>query len=290
MNKKLHKIYIFFFFTITVLVLAFLIYNGYDYYTTPLDKRFFLPNHNTLKPSGFLGHGFGIIGTFLMSAGVAIYMIRKRVKIFSNFGALKYWLELHIFLCTIGPILVLFHTAFKFGGIVSISFWSMVMVFLSGVVGRFIYIRIPRTIEGEELNIEQINRINENLSFKLMTDYKIDKNIIDSIELFNINMNNSKTFKEFIINFIPDYLSNKKKIKQINKKLKTSDLPKKKRKEINKLIKEKLSIQNKINYLKTMQNLFRYWHVAHLPFAIIMLIIMIVHVTITVTFGYKWIF
>jgi len=39
-----------------------------------------------------------------------------------------------------------------------------------------------------------------------------------------------------------------------------------------------------------MQQLFKYWHVAHLPFAIIMLIILIIHVGVTLTFGYKWIF
>jgi hypothetical protein len=39
-----------------------------------------------------------------------------------------------------------------------------------------------------------------------------------------------------------------------------------------------------------MQNLFRYWHVAHLPFAFVMLIIMIIHVGVTLTFGYHWIF
>ena len=59
-------------------------------------------------------------------------------------------------MCTLGPILVLFHTAFKFGGIVSISFWSMVAVFLSGIIGRFIYIQIPRTIEGRELSLSEI--------------------------------------------------------------------------------------------------------------------------------------
>ncbi|MBK7174902.1 MAG: hypothetical protein IPH84_17120 [Bacteroidales bacterium] len=27
-----------------------------------------------------------------------------------------------------------------------------------------------------------------------------------------------------------------------------------------------------------MQNLFKYWHVAHLPFALVMLVIMVIHV------------
>ena len=69
---------------------------------------------------------------------------------------LKYLLEFHIFLCTLGPIMVLFHTTFKFGGIVSVGFWSMVLVVLSGVIGRFIYTQIPRTIEGRELSLSEV--------------------------------------------------------------------------------------------------------------------------------------
>ena len=83
-------------------------------------------------------------------------MARKRYRILSRIGLLKHWLEFHIFLCTLGPILVLFHTAFKFGGLVAISFWSMVAVFLSGIIGRFIYLQIPRTIEGRELSLNEV--------------------------------------------------------------------------------------------------------------------------------------
>jgi hypothetical protein len=39
-----------------------------------------------------------------------------------------------------------------------------------------------------------------------------------------------------------------------------------------------------------MQNLFKYWHVAHLPFALMLLIIMVIHIAVVLTFGYKWIF
>ncbi|MEZ4951385.1 MAG: hypothetical protein R2784_18655 [Saprospiraceae bacterium] len=59
---------------------------------------------------------------------------------------------------------------------------------------------------------------------------------------------------------------------------------------MNKLFKNEISLNNKINRLQTMQNLFKYWHVAHLPFAVIMLIIMVIHVGVTLAFGYRWIF
>jgi len=39
-----------------------------------------------------------------------------------------------------------------------------------------------------------------------------------------------------------------------------------------------------------MKQLFKYWHVAHMPFALIMLVIVIIHIAVTLSFGYKWIF
>ena len=238
-----------------------------------------------------MGHGLGIIGSVLMIFGVLIYMIRKRVRTFVHLGILKHWLELHIFLCTVGPILILFHTAFKFGGIVSVSFWSMVAVFLSGVIGRFIYVRIPRTIEGNEMNIQQINVMNDNLTIKLATDYNLLNTTLEKITNFSkIEQQGKASFGNLLLSIIPNYFENKKKIKLIINELKQNNISKYQRKEIIKTTKEKISISNKIHYLRMMQSLFKYWHVAHLPFALIMLIIMFIHIIVTVAFGYRWIF
>lgn len=179
MNKRLHQIYVGSFFFVGTVVLVLLAINGYEYYSTPLEERFFNPNHAVLKPSGNLGHGFGIIGALMMIIGVSVYMIRKRVKLFFNLGYLKYWLEFHIFLCTVGPVLVLYHTAFKFGGIVSISFWSMVLVVLSGVVGKFLYGQIPRTINGQEMGITAMNELRENLSNKVSRAIDFNKETLN---------------------------------------------------------------------------------------------------------------
>lgn len=166
MNKTLHIIYVASFFIVGTIVLLLLAFNGYQYYSLPIEERFFSSSHTALKPSGDKD-GFGIIGTLMMIVGVSIYMIRKRSRKYFTFGYLKHWLELHIFLCTVGPILVLYHTAFKFGGIVSVSFWSMVLVVLSGVVGRFIYIQIPRTIQGKEIDIKDLISMREELVSKM---------------------------------------------------------------------------------------------------------------------------
>lgn len=211
-----HRIYIFSMTLIVLLVIAYLIVTGINYYRISIEERFFHPDYQRLKPSGIFGHGLGILGSLSMIIGVVTYMLRKRSRRFHKTGILKHWLEFHIFLCTLGPVLVLFHTSFKFGGLVAVSFWSMVAVFVSGIIGRFIYILIPRTIEGRELSLNEVRKMNSGLNEE--------------------------------------------------------------------------EIEGKIQRLEKLQNLFKYWHVAHLPFAIIMLIIMLIHVVVTITFGYRWIF
>ncbi|MCB9293921.1 MAG: hypothetical protein H6559_12490 [Lewinellaceae bacterium] len=152
MSTLVHRIYIGTLTAIVVLTALFLVYNGASYYSTVPSRSGFITLLTTISnPAGLFGHGLGIMGTLLILIGVTSYIARKRYGFLSRFGRLKYWLEFHIFLCSLGPVMILFHTAFKFGGIVSIAFWSMVAVVASGVIGRFIYIQIPRTIEGRYL-------------------------------------------------------------------------------------------------------------------------------------------
>ena len=200
MTSVQHRIYIgIFIWSIFILIgistFLILAISGTSYYLLPIEERFFHPLHNTLKPSGFIGHGIGIIGSIMMILGVALYMVRKRVKKFSRIGILKHWLEFHIFLCSVGPLLILYHTAFKFGGLVAVSFWSMLAVVISGVVGRFIYIQIPRNIQGNELDFNQLMKMNDDLYYRLRNDYKVDDYIQKPVMIRNLNSPDLKNSK-----------------------------------------------------------------------------------------------
>lgn len=286
MNKTIHSIYIFTMVAITVIVTVYLIYTGYGYYMTPLEERFYHPDYKWFKPSGVFGHGLGIVGTLMILFGVVIYIARKRYNFMSKYLRLKYLLEFHIFLCILGPILILFHTAFKFGGLVSIAFWSMVAVVLSGVIGRFIYIQIPRTIEGRELSLDEVINIKTDMINKLQNDFKLDQSIMQMIISSTEDWDESGSGQSLFAKYFKD----KKTISKLNKTLKKKDYPKDERLSIIDMVKNEIALSRKIAQLGTMQRLFKYWHVAHLPFALIMLIILIVHVGVTLAFGYKWIF
>ncbi len=294
MNKTLHSIYVALFFIISIVVTILLAVDGYQYYRLPVELRVFSPQHAYLKSSGLIGHGLGIIGTLMMILGVAIYMIRKRVRSLVNFGYLKYWLELHIFLCTLGPILVLYHTSFKFGGIVAVSFWSMVAVVISGVVGRFIYVQIPKTIQGQELSVNDLNEMSGDLAYMLSKKYStfnVDDKIIAQIETLSAGNNYSeKSAGINILIVIKEYIKMKIKLGKLKRRLSASGVKGKHLKEIANIIKSKIVLNRRIGMLRSMQRLFKYWHVVHLPFAITMFVIMLIHVAVTITFGYRWIF
>jgi hypothetical protein len=291
MTKNFHKVYIGSFFLVGIATVILLTINGFDYYTTPLEERFFNPNNELLKPSGVIGHGVGILGSLMMIFGVALYMVRKRVRGFFNMGYLKHWLEFHIFLCTVGPILVLFHTAFKFGGIVAISFWSMVAVVLSGVIGRFIYVQIPRTIQGNELDIKQISEMSSDISLQLFNELPKGERIAFKVEqLTSANYNKNINFGKSVPYVIKDFFNVRSTLSELKKEMHKINIPKLKIKEVLKLARSKMILARKIRMLKTMQRLFRYWHIVHLPFAITMFVIMLIHVAVTIIFGYRWIF
>ncbi len=288
MSPTLHKIYISVLIAIVVIVTIYLVLNGSTYYSTSIQERFYHPDHNHLRPSGMYGHGLGIIGTLLILIGVFGYMARKRFRSLGRIGVLKHWLEFHIFLCTLGPVMVLFHTAFKFGGIVSISFWSMVAVVASGVIGRFIYLQIPRTIQGRELSLHEIQEMKTVNNSTISQNFSaVSLNIGELIK--STSLKSSGEYKG-IAGFIQQYADEYSAKKTIYLRLSSDNLSKSDLVGIMKLVSNEMALTRKIQRLVTMQKLFRYWHIAHLPFALIMLIIMIIHVTVTLTFGYKWIF
>lgn len=286
MTRTTHNFYIGTMVLFVLVIASYLAQAGYSYYTIPLEERFYHPQHDWFKPSGAFGHGLGIVGTLMILFGVGIYIARKRYNFLSKVIRLKYLLEFHIFLCTLGPILILFHTAFKFGGIVSVSFWSMVAVVLSGVIGRFVYIQIPRTIEGRALTLNEVKGMKSKLSATIKSSMNMDESLKDQIKAFTSAHDESSTST----GFVAQYLENRRAIGTISKSMKKKKVHHKQRASVVKLLKEEIALSYKIKRLQTMQRLFRYWHVAHLPFALIMLVILIIHVAVTLSFGYKWIF
>jgi cytochrome b561 len=99
--------------------------------------------------SSLVGHGIGIVGFILMLMTATLYSLRKLRKD-ARWGSTSAWLKLHMVTGLVGPYMVLLHTAMRFNGLAGLAMLLTVIVVVSGLIGRYIYTRVPRAVEGLE--------------------------------------------------------------------------------------------------------------------------------------------
>jgi len=131
---------------ILLLMTGLLFWRGMGYYRLALDARADHPDFRTLSPSGFLGHGYGIVGTALILTNL-LYLVRRRFArhIPDSFGTMKAWLNLHVFTGLVGSLLVLFHSAFQLRTpIATVTSVSLGIVVVTGLIGLYLYALVPK--------------------------------------------------------------------------------------------------------------------------------------------------
>jgi hypothetical protein len=258
---------------------------GLDYYLLPLEQRPFSALYEHFRPAGTFGLRYGIIGTSLIIAGVFLYSVRKRARALARLGKLKYWLEFHIFVCSVGPFLVLLHTSFKVGGLVTIAFWSMTVVALSGVFGRYVYVRIPKTVQGQFANLGQIQQQREvllgSLTAQLGNHFQNVERIVASAR-----RTPARGFFSALLAAARFDLSRRVTLRRVRRALAGTALAAATLRQVVAVVSEQLSIEQQLALLAPFQRLFRYWHLFHLPLAIVMFVIVAVHITVASMFGY----
>jgi hypothetical protein len=262
-----------------------------DYYLLSLDQRPFHTRYDQLKPSGIEGHAYGIAGTILIIIGVASYSTRKRIRRFHETGSMRYFLQFHIVVCLLGPILIVYHTTFKFGGLVGISFWSMMAVIASGLVGRFIYRFIPRSIEGNELTVQEIEGELTTVQQTLADRYGMNDEKVDALEhslLPSHDFQNINTGRLLLWLVMSDVrgLFYKRKLRH---RLMESGIAREDIAEVTSLTGRRMILHQRMAFLSRIQSLFYYWHVIHIPFTITLFTILAIHIGVAIVFGYTWI-
>jgi SAM-dependent methyltransferase len=141
----------------SVATLALCVY-GVGYYILPADARLLSPRHAILKPSGSIGNALGIVGGVLLLL-MYLYPLRKKWKWLSKKGKTKNWLDYHILMGLVGPVLITFHSSFKLSGVAGFAYWSMIAVVASGIVGRYLYGRIPRKLGAVEMSVDEAEQL-----------------------------------------------------------------------------------------------------------------------------------
>lgn len=258
---------------------------GLDYYRLPLAQRAFSPLYDTYKPGGEMGHLYGVAGLVMMTVGVALYSLRKRVGFLHGVGKLKYWLEVHIFLCTLGPFLVVLHTAFRFGGIVAIAFWSMAIVVASGVFGRYVYVRIPKTLNGRFLSLKAIDEQKQVLVRAFAKRANMSEDAVAALLPPRVTSRSPSLFGAFLLAARFDF-QRRRELKRVGAALRRRGVGARDRDALLAVLDQEIRLEQQTVLLTPFQRLFGYWHVLHLPLAVLMLVIVIIHVAVATLFGY----
>jgi hypothetical protein len=82
--------------------------------------------------------------------------LRKRWRWLAGIGVTRRWLNFHILLGITTPCIVTFHTSFKFHGVAGLAYWTMIAVAVSGFIGRYVYAKIPRSLNSVELTLAEL--------------------------------------------------------------------------------------------------------------------------------------
>jgi len=107
-------------------------------------------------PRSTVGFSLGVAGTFMMVALLA-YPLRKHLKWMQRWGALKHWFRVHMILGLTGPTLILFHSTFHIRSPnAAVALVSMLIVVISGIIGRFVYGQIHFGLYGSRATLEAL--------------------------------------------------------------------------------------------------------------------------------------
>ena len=268
-------------YTVGLGAFAYFLATGASYYLTPLHERARHPDYWTLKPGGSLGLQFGAAGLVMMTV-MHLYSARKRIRLLRGLGALRNWLNGHILMGILGPLFVVLHSSFKVGGLISISFWSMVAVALSGIFGRYLYLQIPRTRAGEELSLAEVEKQDRELTRRLKEEFGADEAYLAAVEKAATPSRTQGLPRALVAMVVEDTAGLTGRI--VLPPL--PDAPPDVAREVAHIVAQKRVLRRRIVMWDAIHRLFHHWHVIHKPFAVVMYLFVVLHVAVATMTGY----
>jgi len=237
------------------------------------------------EPSKGIWHPVGWTGSAMMVV-MMLYTVRKRFAFMSIFGSMRRWLSLHMFLGIMGPLLVTLHTTFKFNGLVATSFWCMIVTMVFGILGRYIYVQIPRSITGTELGEKEIGAMVANIESRL-EGYRSNTNLARFLATVDCPVTKASGMSlplALVLMAWTDF-KNRLRILRVSSILRTRfNLAHRVRRDIVAQLKRKAALIRKRSFLATSHRMLHYWHVFHIPLAIVMFLIMFIHIAVYYVF------
>lgn len=270
---------------------------GWNYYLLGAADRPFSAKHQLLKPSGTIGIKLGFLGVGIFSA-IFLYPIRKRIAWLSRRGSAKHWLDFHVVLGVTAPIVIAFHSSFKFHGLAGMAFWIMLAVAISGIVGRYLYAQIPRHLNSAELTMKELEDAQAGLTrelaeqklisqrhlyyvFRLPSARQVQRLPAVIALLWMISVDCARPFH--IARLRLRVLGFGGAIATLGGFLKTNN------DELEGLVslaREKAALAKRVLFLARTQQVFHLWHVVHRPFSYSFVVLAMIHIAVVMLLGY----
>ena len=293
-----HRIRVFLAWMLALAVILVIGGYGFDYYTLGAAQRPFSPKHELLRPSGTIGMKLGMLGV-LMFFLIYLYPLRKKWGWLARQGNSRHWLDFHIVLGTAAPVIIAFHSSFKFGNIAGMAFWSMLMVTLSGFVGRYLYSQIPRSLNAAELSMKEIHDKEEALKKELAEQRANFGFAVDALYQLPSAADVARTpavasvLSMILIDFKRPFRTSFVRLREAGfgpwmfslcGLLPTRD---QKLERAIRVAQKQATLSKSILFLSRTQKVFQLWHVIHRPFSYAFAILAILHIGIALFMGYR---
>lgn len=235
---------------------------------------------NPYEPGDPVPRLIGIIGSAMMFIGASFYFVRKRAKFLKNTGKLKHWLEAHILFCLIGPLLIVYHSAFSLRSPnASVAFYSMLVVVGSGVVGRYVYRHFQVNLSGERSSLKEMTEEADQLNEKIRTQFSDSEKILNTVtKSFGVRekYGSGGIFRSLFVILRLDWLEGRlrREIRRVIRQNRSGGNIA----AIESLLIARIKLEKKIFGLEATISLFSYWHKLHVPFIWILMLTFVFHV------------
>ena len=231
---------------------------------------FWLARDGAPKPSGFVGHGLGIVGFLMMLATETLYTLRKRLRRFTLWR-MSAWLQIHVFTGIVGSYLVLLHSAGKFNGLAGIVALLTLIIVASGFVGRYIYTAVPRSVDGSELATQQLEQQIAQTNRQLQA---LGGNRLQGEALA---IASEKPRRGWML-VLGRGLLRWRHRRRLHRVLRDSNANAELAGQLEKLLEERYRLLMQIDSLAVARRMLSLWHMAHIPLGVVLFTLAFLHV------------
>jgi hypothetical protein len=269
----------------TVATIALCVY-GLSYYILPADARLLSPRHDVLKPSGRIGNALGIVGAVLLLL-MYLYPLRKKWKWLSRKGKTKNWLDYHILMGLVGPVLITFHSSFKLSGVAGCAYWCMIAVVLSGIVGRYLYGRIPRKLGAVEMSVDEAGQLCADLARQIRAQSVLtEEQLQPLLALPSLDEVRAMPLGKALVVIVALDLRRAWTLFRLRWEMGAHVAGHADVRGALTAIRKQASLSKDALFLGKVQQMFRMWHVIHRPFSYSLAIMATLHIMAVVFLGY----